>query len=173
MGQGQEIAGRTILDEDLIQDLPILARPGIILMPGQTLPMNFFHPTVISMMKNLISGSKTFGIVHSRYRSSQPGLVENANIGTTAEIYEYREAPPDGLEIGLKIKAKGRQRFKVLSQRRQVDGTKIATVEILREVELSDPLHDVRLISRDRLRPYRDEESDAASPTEPQESSSR
>ena len=66
LGEGQEIAGRTILDEDLIQDLPILARPGIILMPGQTLPMNFFHPTVISMMKNLISGSKTFGIVHSR-----------------------------------------------------------------------------------------------------------
>ena len=66
LGQGQEVAGRTILDEDLIQDLPIIARPGIILMPGQTLPMNFFHPTVMSVMKNLISGSKTFGVVHSR-----------------------------------------------------------------------------------------------------------
>jgi len=86
-------------------------------------------------------------------------LVEDANIGTTAEIYEFREAPPEGLEIGLKIKAKGRQRFKILSQRRQVDGTKIATVEILREIKLSDPFHDVRLISRDRLRPFRDEES--------------
>ena len=67
LGQGQEVAGRTILDEDLIQDLPIIARPGIILMPGQTLPMNFFHPTVMSLMKNLISGSKTFGVVHSRF----------------------------------------------------------------------------------------------------------
>ena len=86
-------------------------------------------------------------------------MVEDANIGTTAEIYEFREAPPEGLEIGLKIKAKGRQRFKILSQRRQVDGTKIATVEILREIKLSDPFHDVRLISRDRLRPFRDEES--------------
>ena len=66
LGQGQEVGGRTILDEDLIQDLPIVARPGIILMPGQTLPMNFFHPTVISLMKKLIGGSKTFGVVHSR-----------------------------------------------------------------------------------------------------------
>jgi len=122
LGQGQEVAGRTILDEDLIQDLPIIARPGIILMPGQTLPMNFFHPTVMSLMKNLISGSKTFGVVHSRYRSSRPGLTEEATIGTTAEIYEFREPSPESLEVGLKIKAKGRQRFRILSQRRQIDG---------------------------------------------------
>ena len=116
------MAGRTILDEDLIQDLPIIARPGIILMPGQTLPMNFFHDVVISMMKNLIEGSKTFGVVHARYLSSNPGLIEEATIGTTAEIYEFREPPAGSLEVGLKIKAKGRQRFRVISERRQVDG---------------------------------------------------
>ena len=66
LGEGQQLGGRTILDEDLIQDLPIIARPGMILMPGQTLPMSFFHPTVIQLMKNLISGSKTFGVVHLR-----------------------------------------------------------------------------------------------------------
>ena len=33
---------------------------------------------------------------------------------------------------------------------------KIATVEILREIELSDPLFDVRLLSRDRLRQFSD-----------------
>ena len=43
LGEGQHVAGRTILDEDLIQDLPIISRPGMILMPGQTLPMSFFH----------------------------------------------------------------------------------------------------------------------------------
>jgi len=170
LGQGQEVAGRTILDEDLIQDLPIIARPGIILMPGQTLPMNFFHPTVMSVMKNLISGSKTFGVVHSRYRSSRPGLTEEATIGTTAEIYEFREPSPDSLEVGLKIKAKGRQRFRILSQRRQIDGTKIATVEILREIELSDPLYDIRLLSRDRLRPFHPEECESESDRNKQES---
>lgn len=157
LGQGQEIAGRTILDEDLIQDLPIVSYPGIILMPGQTLPMNFFHPTIISLMKNLIGGSKTFGIVYSRYKASQPGLTEEATVGTTAEIFEFREPSPQSLEVGLKIKAKGRQRFRILSQRRQIDGTKIATVEILREKDLSDPLYNIRLQSRDRLRPFQEE----------------
>ena len=123
-------------------------------MPGQTLPLNFFHPTVMSMMKKLIEGTKTFGVVHQRYRVSQPGMVDEALIGTTAEIYEFREPPPTSLEVGLKIKAKGRQRFKILSQRRQIDGTKMATVEILREIELPDPFHQARLISRDRLRPF-------------------
>ena len=157
MGRGQEIGGRTILDEDLIQDLPVIARPGIILMPDQTLPMHFFHPTLISTMKNLISGSKTFGVVHSRYRSSQPGLTEEAMIGTTAEIYEFREPSPNSLEVGLTIKAKGRQRFRILSQRRTLDGTKMATVEILREKILPDPLYEIRLLSRDRLRPIHNE----------------
>ena len=45
-----------------------------------------------------------------------------AAIGTTAEIYEYREAAEDGLEVGFKIKVKGRQRFKVISKRSQIDG---------------------------------------------------
>merc|ERR1719219_3235734 len=110
-------------------------------------------------MKNLIEGSKTFGVVHARYLSSTPGLIEEATIRTTAEIYEFREPPAGSLEVGLKIKAKGRQRFRVISERRQVDGTKIATVEILREIELSDPFRDVRLLSRDRLRPFREEDS--------------
>ena len=37
---------------------------------------------------------------------------------------------------------------------------KIATVEILREIELSDPLFDVRLLSRDRLRQFSDLEEE-------------
>jgi cereblon len=145
------------LEEDLIQELPIISRPGIILMPGQTLPLNFFQPMVISLMKKLIEGTKTFGVIHQRYRASHPGLVEEATIGTTAEIYEYREPEADSLELGLKIKAKGRQRFKVLSQRRSIDGTKIATVEILKEIQLPDPMWQIRLISRDRLRPWKPE----------------
>merc|ERR1711874_483031 len=167
LGQGQEVGGRTILDEDLIQDLPIIARPGMILMPGQTLPMSLFDPTVITLMKNLISGSKTFGVVHLRHRSSRPGLTEEATIGTTAEIYEFREPSPESLEVGLKIKAKGRQRFRILSHRRQIDGTKIATVEILREIELSDPLFDVRLLSRDRLRQFSDLKEECDKTEEP------
>ena len=81
--------------------------------------------SLLSHFQTLIEGSKTFGVVHQRYRSSAPGLTEESNIGTTAEIYEFREASPESLEVGLKIKCKGRQRFRILSMRRQIDGTKV------------------------------------------------
>jgi Lon protease-like protein len=55
--------------------------------------------------------------VHLRYfEASNPRL---ANIGTTAEIYEYRDE--EDLD-GFRIKAKGRQRFRVMESQRQVDG---------------------------------------------------
>lgn len=41
--------------------------------------------------------------------------------GTTAEIYEYREEQEFGIET-VKVKAVGRQRFKVLETRTQTDG---------------------------------------------------
>ena len=66
MGESREIGGRIILEEDLYVDIPIISQPGIILMPGQTLPMTFFAPAVISMMKRLVETTKTFGVLHKR-----------------------------------------------------------------------------------------------------------
>ena len=43
LGESQAVAGRTIFDETLIEDLPIISKSGIILMPGQTIPITFFH----------------------------------------------------------------------------------------------------------------------------------
>ena len=66
MGESREVAGRIILEEDLYVDIPVISQPGIILMPGQTLPMTFFQPAVISMMKRLVETTKTFGVLHKR-----------------------------------------------------------------------------------------------------------
>lgn len=66
MGESREVGGRIILEEDLYVDIPIISQPGIILMPGQTLPMTFFQPAVISMMKRLVETTKTFGVLHKR-----------------------------------------------------------------------------------------------------------
>lgn len=44
-----------------------------------------------------------------------------AHFGTTAEIYAYREEQEFGIET-VKVKAVGRQRFKVLEIRTQSDG---------------------------------------------------
>lgn len=45
----------------------------------------------------------------------------DANFGTTAEIYAYREEQEYGIET-VKVKAVGRQRFKVHEIRAQADG---------------------------------------------------
>ena len=66
MGESREIGGRIILEENNYVEIPVISQPGIILMPGQTLPMTFFQPAVISMMKGLVETTKTFGILHKR-----------------------------------------------------------------------------------------------------------
>ena len=66
MGESREVGGRIILEENNYVDIPVISQPGIILMPGQTLPMTFFQPQVISMMKGLVETTKTFGILHKR-----------------------------------------------------------------------------------------------------------
>lgn len=45
----------------------------------------------------------------------------DANFGTTAEIYAYREEQEYGIET-VKVKAVGRQRFKIHEIRAQADG---------------------------------------------------
>lgn len=55
--------------------------------------------------------SVTFSNAHER----------EAHFGTTAEIYAYREEQEYGVET-VKVKAIGRQRFKVLEIRTQSDG---------------------------------------------------
>jgi Lon protease-like protein len=56
--------------------------------------------------------------LYSRFaeESNNRGMAE---IGTTAEIYEYRDEED---MAGFCIKAKGRQRFRVIKSQRQVDG---------------------------------------------------
>jgi hypothetical protein len=62
LGESQVVAGRTILEENLIQDLPIISKSGIILMPGQTIPITFFHCFfIVSYPQIIISTEFTLG----------------------------------------------------------------------------------------------------------------
>lgn len=51
LGEGREVGGRIILDDDTNISLPLLNQPGLALVPGQVLPLHLFHPAVISMMR--------------------------------------------------------------------------------------------------------------------------
>ncbi len=62
----QEYSGRTVLDDESYITLPLLQLPGVVLIPGQTLPLHLFNQRIISMMKHVIQNNRTFGLVHDR-----------------------------------------------------------------------------------------------------------
>ena len=97
------------------------------------------------MCRKVIHSTKTFGVVSLKADSSSwAGLV-----GTTAEIFEYQEEEEEA--VGLKVKARGRQRFEVVSSRRQVDGNLVGEVRMLVDRELPEPISMFRLRSRDKF----------------------
>jgi len=170
LGEGTEVGGRTILDDELVLSLPLLSQPGLALIPGQLLPLHLFHPSVINMMKKVIDSSKIFGVVNLKADTrSWKGVV-----GTTAEIFEYREAEDqDEREVGLKIKARGRQRFKLISTRRQVDGNLHGEVKMLVDNDLEEPLNLIKIKSYDRFLEVNDYSKEKESGGSDEESSKK
>ncbi|XP_068225702.1 protein cereblon-like isoform X2 [Palaemon carinicauda] len=150
LGETQELRGRTVQDENDYVTIPLLhdnnLLMNLVLVPTQTLPMTVFHPLNISMLRNVIDKDRTFGIVHTKY--IEGGGSEMAEYGTTAEIYEYQEEEGTG---ALSIKAKGRQRFKLISTRREMTGLVVAQVKILPEIRMENPFKMMRLQSLDKM----------------------
>ena len=114
-----ELSGRIVLDETSTVNIPLLTIENVVLVPGQVLPLQLHHPSVVSMMKKLIEGQRTVGIV----TSFEPSL------GTTAEIrsYSYENEEEDQGLPALRVKAEGRQRFTVVDRWRQ-DGVVVGKV---------------------------------------------
>ncbi|XP_036387081.1 protein cereblon-like isoform X3 [Megalops cyprinoides] len=141
----EEFHGRTVHDEDSCQMIPVLPHVTVMLIPGQTLPLQLFRPQEVSMMRSLIQRDRTFAVLAYSDTGEQ-----QAEFGTTAEIYAYREEQEYGIET-VKVKAVGRQRFKVHELRTQADGIRQAKVQILPERILPDPLSAVQLTPLSRL----------------------
>jgi len=155
LGEGVEVGGRLILDDGDLVTMPLLNQPGLKLVPGQLLPLHLFHPAVVSMIKTVIETSKTFGVVSLKADSGS----WRGEVGTTAEIFEYNDGEAEDVSnsprmvpmVGLKIKARGRQRFRLESTRRQVDGNLVGEVRMLVDRELEEPDTGARLRSWARL----------------------
>uniref|UniRef100_A0A8D2PWR6 Cereblon n=1 Tax=Zosterops lateralis melanops TaxID=1220523 RepID=A0A8D2PWR6_ZOSLA len=140
----EEFHGRTVHDDDSCQVIPVLPRVMVMLIPGQTLPLQLFRPQEVSMVRNLIQKDRTFAVL--AYSNAHE---REAHFGTTAEIYAYREEQEYGVET-VKVKAIGRQRFKVLEIRTQSDGIQQAKVQILPERVLPPTMAAVQLQSLSR-----------------------
>ena len=62
----EDVSGRTIYDEDGLVTLPLIKLPGMVLVPGETIPLTLFHQHVVAMMKGVKDSDKTFGVVAYR-----------------------------------------------------------------------------------------------------------
>lgn len=125
----EELTGRVVLDDNSYITLPLLSLPGLVLVPGQTLPLQLHHPSLIGMMEKIIEKDRTFGLT-SNFGS----------LGTTAEIRSFgREETEGGLDT-FRVKAEGRQRFMVHDTWRQADGILIGKVRVLEDINLPNQL---------------------------------
>ncbi|KAI4488628.1 hypothetical protein M0802_011444 [Mischocyttarus mexicanus] len=148
----KELRGRTLLDDGIHKGLPLLVKHSIILFPGQTLPMKSENIEVIRMLQNCIQKDHIFGVICL----SNGKMV---HVGTTAEVYEYFDE--DLLVSSFRLKAKGRQRFKILRVIMKGNDMLFANVKILPEVTLNHPFLDSRLASLNlfRIQPTNEQES--------------
>ncbi|XP_058809346.1 protein cereblon [Phymastichus coffea] len=145
----EELRGRIFLDEGIYINLPLVVKPSIVLFPGQTLPMAVYQTYVINMLNDCLQYNRTFGVVCAQDDKT-------VSIGTTADIYEYLSGTS---REGFRLKAKGRQRFRIL---KLMEGyNKIsANVKILPEINLPHPFSDQRLACLDcyRVKPTNEQE---------------
>lgn len=58
----EEVRGRTVHEDDSFQNIPLLSLPGVVLAPGQVLPLHLFQPSMISMIRRVVDKDKTFGV---------------------------------------------------------------------------------------------------------------
>lgn len=140
----EDVRGRTIHDDEACITLPIITLPSVILVPGQTIPLHLFQSHTVAMMKNLLDKDKTFGVITTSY-SPDDNSSSMASIGTTAEIYSIKDETDERSGIAtVRMKARGRQRFRVIEFHRQTHGILMAKVRILPERVLPDHLEGAR-----------------------------
>ncbi|CAD7691244.1 unnamed protein product [Nyctereutes procyonoides] len=103
----EEFHGRTLHGNNSCQVIPVLPQVMMILIFGQTLPLQLFCPQEVSMVRNLIQKDRTFAVL--AYSNIQE---REAQFGTTAKIYAYREEQDFGIEI-VESESNGIQQAKV------------------------------------------------------------
>ena len=62
----EEFHGRTLHDDDSCPVIPVLPQVVMVLIPGQTLPLQLFSPQEVSMVRNLIQKDRTFAVLAYR-----------------------------------------------------------------------------------------------------------
>jgi Lon protease-like protein len=92
---------------------------NIVLFPEGALPLRIFETRYLDMVRRCMREGQGFGVVLIREgREVGGGDIDIHAVGTMAEIIDFHQLQ-DGL---LGISCMGRQRFRIVEQRRQSDG---------------------------------------------------
>ena len=92
--QFEELTGRVVLEEETIVTIPLLCLPGVVLIPGQLLPLQFQGSYFLSTIRTIIEGNKIFGLVPN-YINRNVNLKNVYNnvrldrLGTIVEVRSY------------------------------------------------------------------------------------
>ncbi|XP_056660526.1 protein cereblon isoform X7 [Monodelphis domestica] len=71
----EEFHGRTLHDDDSCQVIPVLPQVMMMLIPGQTLPLQLFRPQEVSMVRNLIQKDRTFAVLAYRIQQAKVQIL--------------------------------------------------------------------------------------------------
>jgi uncharacterized protein len=100
-----------------------------VLFPGGLLPLRVFEPRYLDMVGRCMREGSDFGVVLITSGAETGPVAQIAAVGTGARVVDFSQLP-DGL---LGVMCRGSRRFRVLNQRVQPDGLRIADVEWLTE----------------------------------------
>ncbi|XP_008220116.1 PREDICTED: protein cereblon [Prunus mume] len=119
------------LDGGAILNLPIFYLEGVVLFPEATLPLRVIQPNFVVAVERALTqvdAPYTIGVIRV-YRDPDNGRIRFSNIGTTAEIRQYRR-----LEDGsLNVVTRGQQRFHLRRRWIDVEGAPCGEVQIIQE----------------------------------------
>ena len=84
-----EVLDRTFLEEGAEIELPILPLHGVVLFPGEALPLRSFRQEQLRLLRQLHAGEfahQHVGVVNVRAATGARGRLPVANVGTTVEL---------------------------------------------------------------------------------------
>ncbi|KAL8602511.1 hypothetical protein ACOMHN_065383 [Nucella lapillus] len=146
----EDVRGRTVLEDNAVVMLPLLPLPGVVLVPGQVIPLHLFQQQLIATLRRLADTDKTFGVV--TYNVDPDFGSGFSDIGCTAELFSMKNETDDASGLAtLRALARGRQRFKVIDTRREMTGILAGKVRILPEVAMARCLSGARPQSQDKF----------------------
>ncbi|GFS14021.1 protein cereblon [Elysia marginata] len=148
----EEVRGRTILEEGSVVTMPLLLLPGVVLVPGQVLPLQLHMQPLVAMVRRVADTNNTFGVLNVGRTNRGDNYQNVSTLGCTAEIFSKRDELDDSSGISIMtVKARGRQRFKIINMKSEVTGEIMGKVRILPELSLTHVLDGARIPSLCRL----------------------